>query len=324
MQIFIGKLKRNMNLNQTTIVLKEKKLCTIGGIELAAILGGPLGAFYLISKNFDALENNAQVKKNLFYGFIFTILIIGSVFLFSDNILNKIPPFMFPIIYVSIIGVYARRIQGNDIKEGLLAGIKKYSILKIIGISILSLVFSAAFFFILILFKYTNIVDFKPTNIVGFVDAEIGYMYQSGVIVQQNDAEAAKWLRRAAERNISDAQNDLGALYHDGKGVQQNDVEAARWYLKSAEQGNPTGQNNIGYAYHIGQGVTQSDVEAIKWIRKAADQGNAQAQLNLAQAYHSGTGVPQDNIQAMIWLKKSAAQGFPEARELLRNLTQNN
>jgi hypothetical protein len=144
-----------MNLNQTTTVLKEKKLCTIGGIELAAFLGGPVGAFYLISKNFNTLGNKSQAKKNLFYGLIFfAFVIIAPAFLPSDNILNKISPLMFVIMYVSIISIYARRIQGNVIKEGLLAGIKKYSILKVIGVSILSFVFSAVFICI-IFFKYT-------------------------------------------------------------------------------------------------------------------------------------------------------------------------
>ena len=51
----------------------------------------------------------------------------------------------------------------------------------------------------------------------------------------------------------------------------QNDAEAVRWYRKAAEQGDAAAQFNLGSMYDDGRGVAQSSSEAFKWYRKAAD-----------------------------------------------------
>ncbi len=43
--------------------------------------------------------------------------------------------------------------------------------------------------------------------------AMIGSMYDEGMGVPQNDAEAVKWYRRAADQGITQAQTLLGAMY---------------------------------------------------------------------------------------------------------------
>lgn len=63
-------------------------------------------------------------------------------------------------------------------------------------------------------------------------------------------------------------------MYRDGRGVPQDDKEAVKWFRKAAEQGFATAQSNLGWMYEKGRGVPQDDKEAIKWYRKAADQGN--------------------------------------------------
>ena len=73
------------------------------------------------------------------------------------------------------------------------------------------------------------------------------------------------------------AQNDLGNMYGEGLGVPQDDVEAAKWYRQAAEQGHASAQNNLGNMYRDGLGVPQDDVEAAKWYRLAAEQGQLEA-----------------------------------------------
>ncbi len=63
-------------------------------------------------------------------------------------------------------------------------------------------------------------------------------MYATGRDVQQDNTEAAKWLRKAAERGHADAQFNLGVMYNNGEGVPEDDIEAVKWYRKAAEQGN--------------------------------------------------------------------------------------
>ena len=54
---------------------------------------------------------------------------------------------------------------------------------------------------------------------------------------QQNDVEAVKWYRKAAEQGNADAQANLGSMYHKGEGVKQDDVEAVKWYAQSGGAG---------------------------------------------------------------------------------------
>ena len=56
------------------------------------------------------------------------------------------------------------------------------------------------------------------------------------------EAEDFKHLRMAAEKG--EAQLNLGLLYDIGKGVPEDDGEAVKWYRKAAEQGDPWAQYN--------------------------------------------------------------------------------
>ena len=75
----------------------------------------------------------------------------------------------------------------------------------------------------------------------------------------------------------------LGSLYEEGAGVPQDNAEAAKWYRKAAEQGETSAQYNLGAMYTEGQGVPQNFAEAAKWYRKAAEQGDADAAEALEQ-----------------------------------------
>jgi uncharacterized protein len=69
----------------------------------------------------------------------------------------------------------------------------------------------------------------------------------------------------------------LGAAYANGKGIGQDDVEAVKWYRAAAEQGNPLAQAAPGFMYERGRGTGKDEAEAVKWYRMAAEQGNALA-----------------------------------------------
>ena len=65
----------------------------------------------------------------------------------------------------------------------------------------------------------------------------IGYMYAKGQGVKRDDAEAARWFRKAANQGLASAQFIMGMLYRDGRGVSRDYAEARRWLRLSAEQG---------------------------------------------------------------------------------------
>lgn len=148
----------------------------------------------------------------------------------------------------------------------------------------------------------------------------LGEMYRYGFGVIKNYEEAVKWCRKAAEQGYADAQYRLGVRYEIGVGVTKDYEEAVKWYRKAAEQGHDYAQNELGEMYRYGKGVTEDKQEAIKWYRKAAEQGNASAQYNLGFVYQYGLGVTADVLEAIKWYRKAAEQGNNDALKRLGEL----
>lgn len=148
----------------------------------------------------------------------------------------------------------------------------------------------------------------------------LGYCYHHGFGVTQSYDEAVEWYQKAAKQGNADAQNNLGDCYYYGQGASHNKSEAFNWYKKAAEQGHANAQHNLGMCYKFGQGVTQDWTEAVKWYREAAEQGLAIAQYDLGCCYDNGHGVWMDNETAAFWYQKAADQGIEEAREALERL----
>lgn len=150
----------------------------------------------------------------------------------------------------------------------------------------------------------------EPLAKAGHVGAQVGLglMYTTGKGVVENDTEAAKWYRLAAEQGNALAQYNLGTIYRNGQGVARDPVEAAKWYKMAAEQGVPAAQFNLGNMYETGEGVTESSVEAIRWYVEAGEAGLLFAQAALGSIYADGVGVPKNNILAYLWWSLAAAQ----------------
>ena len=102
--------------------------------------------------------------------------------------------------------------------------------------------------------------------------------------VPQDDAEAVKWYRLAAEQGNASAQYNLGVGYANGEGVPQDDAEAVKWYRLAAEQGNASAQYNLGVRYANGEGYHRTMPRRLKWYRLAAEQGDASAQTTWVSA----------------------------------------
>jgi TPR repeat protein len=71
----------------------------------------------------------------------------------------------------------------------------------------------------------------------------------------------------------ADAQFNLGVMYANGDGIAEDDAEAAKWFRKAAEQGHAEAQSNLGFMHANGEGVDQDDVSAYMWYNLAAAQG---------------------------------------------------
>ena len=141
-------------------------------------------------------------------------------------------------------------------------------------------------------------------------------MLASGEVDVAAGNEELVELRRLAEQGDAEAQSSLAVMYDTGEGVPEDDAEAVKWFRMAAEQG--ATQSNLGVMYAArrarrcrsrqvvphGSRVTplrnptwvscttpaKDDAEAVKWFRMAAEQGNADAQYNLGVMYDTGEG----------------------------------
>ena len=98
--------------------------------------------------------------------------------------------------------------------------------------------------------------------------------------VLEDEAEAARWIRLAAERGYAAAQIDLAFRYASGRGVLKDDAESVRWFRRAAEQGDWRGQDSLGNAYRDGRGVLKDAVLAHMWWNIAGANGSEQARTN--------------------------------------------
>ena len=104
-------------------------------------------------------------------------------------------------------------------------------------------------------------------------------------------------------------------MYRNGKGVTQDNKEAVKWYRLAAEQGHVDAQYNLGWMYDKGRGVTQDYKEAMKWFRLAAEQGDEVAQYNLGFMYANERGVIQDLVVAHMWLNIAISNEYEDAKK---------
>lgn len=171
----------------------------------------------------------------------------------------------------------------------------------------------------------------------------LGLMFELGMAVPQDMAQAEYWYTRAAQGDDVRAQLALAQMLEA-----RQDEAAVTWVLKAAKQGNVDAQRAMGralieapvgtrdalrgMAWYLAAGeqkdsqawsalaeVLQSQAQALAFAsyRHAADLGDAQAQYAVAQQYANGTGVAKDSSVAVSWYKLAAEQGHAGAQSAL-------
>src|SRR6266536_1247577 len=137
------------------------------------------------------------------------------------------------------------------------------------------------------------------------------------------DLEAAKWLRRAADREHAMAQWQLGSMYLIGRtgreGLDQDSYEASRWFEKAANNGEPLGMEALGRIYANGKGVAKNYSVAVKWFERAIEKGNRGALVALGSMYETGKAVPKDKERTNELYRKAAGLGDHFASGILKD-----
>jgi|GEM_PF-873046 len=163
--------------------------------------------------------------------------------------------------------------------------------------------------------KSTLPIEKEPARQVVDTERRIDEILTS--LNEPEEPEHIRQLRNAAESGDAKAQNKLGYLYDTGRELPQNDAEAVRWYRRAAAQNHAMALYNLANHYLSGRGVPQDTEEAIKWYRLAADRDVLPAMNNLGVIYASGRGVRRNEAEAIKWYRRAAERGDGRA---IRNL----
>ena len=158
--------------------------------------------------------------------------------------------------------------------------------------------------------KQKVVADLKEMAAAGDLKSQIqiGLAYLTGDGVHKDDAEAVKWLRKAADQDNPIAERYLAEMYFKGRGVPADNAEAAKWLRMAAEQGDAQSQHNLAVLYTQGLGVPRNVKEAVNWMRKSAEKGLAAGQVGMGAIFENGDGVPPDPLEAVKWYRMAIEQ----------------
>ena len=97
-------------------------------------------------------------------------------------------------------------------------------------------------------------------------------------LIAENDFYgAANVCENLAKKNDRNAQFALATLYYDGKGVMEDNSQALKWFRKAAERNHAQAQYNLAIMMASGLGTEANLVEAYAWLKISNSKGYAPA-----------------------------------------------
>lgn len=133
-----------------------------------------------------------------------------------------------------------------------------------------------------------------------------------------SDAQAWRWLQRAAGQQLALAENALGEMIEQGRRGKPDTKAACGWFERAAEHGNADGALATATCYYLGRGRAQDMAQAHRWYLEAAKAGDVGAQYLVASMFETGLGVEADDRLARYWYDAAARNGDDAARAKLK------
>ena len=132
----------------------------------------------------------------------------------------------------------------------------------------------------------------------------LGRLYLNGVVVEQDEREAAKWLglaagsghgaalgelRRIAKRGDGEAQWRLGRMYLDGAVTERDALAAANWLGLAANGGYSAALDELRRVTEDSDVANENAyLVAMSWIQRVADTGHPKAWMMILHACETG------------------------------------
>jgi len=156
-------------------------------------------------------------------------------------------------------------------------------------------------------FDKDAVSEFRISAQQGYAPAQVmmGYVYETGIAVEKDPAQAMDWYRKSAEQDDQLGEWILGRFYYTGTGTTRDLNQAGNWFQKSAAHGDPFGEYLMGMV-----DLDRKDyAQAADLFRKSAVQGLPQAQQQLGLLLKTGQGAEQSPVEAYAWLLASSDSG---------------
>lgn len=121
--------------------VQKRKLYSLNNIGLATFLGSAIAASFLIRQNYIALGDKDKGNLALFIGVSATLLLLIGIGMLPEQIIDKLPLRILPIIQIAIIHTIVEKIQGDALRAYKISGQPFQSNWKAAGIGIISCLF---------------------------------------------------------------------------------------------------------------------------------------------------------------------------------------
>lgn len=129
-----------------------------------------------------------------------------------------------------------------------------------------------------------------------------GIFCGAGLGCKRNEAEARRWLLKAAQRRNAPAMAALGFLYLLGE---KEDAEAAQeWFLKALDANCLAVLPWLANRFYDGPAFRPPELEAFAGALRAAEAGQPDAQFIVGVYYREGLGVRKSPAKVKLWKKK--------------------
>jgi TPR repeat protein len=148
--------------------------------------------------------------------------------------------------------------------------------------------------------------------------SNIGYLYEQGYGVSQDNRKAMAWYSDAAKDGLAEAQHNLGMMYANGLGTEESWGRALLWFKRAAENESLESTYMIGLSYYRGLGQIEDKPSALHYFRIAAEKGYADAQYMLGYMLLAAEGptLKADPFNAYVWSSLALESGQIQAEEV--------
>lgn len=139
---------------------------------------------------------------------------------------------------------------------------------------------------------------------------KVAFFYEKGIGTEANEAKAAEWYRKGAEKNIPVCLHNLAVFTEEGKGGVKKDAEqAVKLYYRAAVTGFPPSQVSLAVRYREGRGVEKDAQAALAWFERAMQNGHADAAVSYAAMLEAGEAGFVNYETALKIYREAASHG---------------